>query len=545
MFKEKYQYAIKYEVRRYRNDKYLFVPNSLLKGEETMSGFRDLNGKEYPIFIDRIAPKTNVYVDNIIYVDELPEIFPELVGESEELMGEYFYESYKDMPFYVNMADVNDRGIPHRYFIDINKIDIDKSTACYYMKNSTPCVVLNEKALNEIMDSRTLKDAMLRLTKYKMGFKAIKQVKKRTGITSRISITGDKVNYYEVDRAVDTNALDKQIEKQQNISSNSGTGVIKTISYQGLLEYIKERIFGHDNEVENVSQILYMNHTAIKGERIESIMFVGPTGTGKTYTVRAAGEYLEIPVKEENAANLVPQGYRGTSIEDIIICLYERAGGDIEKAQRGLAFLDEFDKLNDGQSELKRDVKPILLTFAAGGEFLIDTERYHFTFDTSMLSKVYAGVFERISLNKNPIGFATPTKCTNALGNSEEIRKKIIDKKYFSHEELTRISTIVPYDDMPREVKRDILLNNKHGEYMTKRDRYKRQFGIDLILDDEYVEALLDAVSNTTGMRSVNNLFKETINKAETTILENEDKGYKQLVLLKETVRDSKRFDLS
>ena len=546
MSKEKYQYAIKYEVRRYKNDKYIFIPNSLVKGVETMTGFCDLDGKEYPIFIDTIAPKAKVYVDMINYVDELPLIFPELEGESEEFMGEYFFEAYKDMPFYVNMTDVNEMGIPHRYFIDINKIDIDKSTAYYYMKNSIPCVVLNEKALNEVMDARTLKQAKLLLTKYQMGMKAIKQVKKRTGITSRVSITGDKVNYYEVDKAVDTAALDKQIEKQKSISSNSGFVSNKDISYVGLRDYLRKRIYGHEKEIDTFAQKLYMNYTAVEGEPIESILLVGPTGTGKTETVKSACEYLGIPWYEINASNLISQGIVGTSIEDVIIGLYERAGKDLKKAQRGLIFLDEFDKLNDTKNETKTDVKNILLTFTAGGAFPININNYNFTFDTTMTNKIYAGVFERISEKKNPIGFGTPNIMVPSLGTAEEIREKIIDKKYLSQEELSRITTILAYNELTRETKRDILLTCTSSVYLKKRNRYGRQFDIDLVLDDGYVEALLDQQTRiSTGMRCINNSFNNTMDDVEKFILENEDKGYKKLVLTKDTVNNSSRFELS
>ena len=79
-----------------------------------------------------------------------------------------------------------------------------------------------------------------------------------------------------------------------------------------------------------------MNYTAIDGEPVESILIVGPTGTGKTETVKAASEYLCIPFFEANASNLVPQGIKGTSLEDIAISLYEFAQKDIKLAERGI-----------------------------------------------------------------------------------------------------------------------------------------------------------------------------------------------------------------
>ena len=61
-----------------------------------------------------------------------------------------------------------------------------------------------------------------------------------------------------------------------------------------------------------------MNYTAIDNETIESILLVGPTGTGKTETVKAACEYLSLPYIIANTSNLVPQGIKGVSIEKLL-----------------------------------------------------------------------------------------------------------------------------------------------------------------------------------------------------------------------------------
>ena len=195
--------------------------------------------------------------------------------------------------------------------------------------------------------------------------------------------------------------------------------------------------------------------------------------------------------------------------------------------------------------DIKVAVKNILLTFTAGGSFPIDTDHYHFTFDSSMTNKIYAGVFERITQKEKPIGFDVVRKTVPSLGTAEEIRKKIINKKYFSSEELSRITTILPYNDLSRETKKDILLHCKYSDYAKKCARYKRQFGIDIVIDEAYADAVLDKLADTTGMRSVENLVKRTINNAEKFILENEDKDYKKLVLTKDTVLDPNKFDLS
>ena len=106
-----------------------------------------------------------------------------------------------------------------------------------------------------------------------------------------------------------------------------------------------------------------------------------------------------------------------------------------------------------------------------------------------MTNKIYAGVFEKISQRERKVGFGEETK-ENLLGTNDEIRQKIIDKKYYTQEELSRISTILGYDELSRDTKKNILLYSKLSEFAKKKARYKRQFGVDLVADDEYIEAI-------------------------------------------------------
>lgn len=538
----KCQFAIKYKKTKITDTQYILTPVELLTGEETLKGFKCNNGKEYPVIYDKIDSKYNYFADMIYTDDELSFIYS-YDGDDLEFIGNWFFNDYKDTIMYIDTKDFNEAGMLYRNMLNLRLVREDEATSIYYMDNSIPNVVLNEKAIREITDSKSLEEVKLVLSKYQRGLENIKSHQDQD--VTRISITDGKVNYFETTRPVNLDELDDYVD---NSIDNSGFEINKDVSYQGLRDYIKERIFGHESEIDTFAQKLYMNYTALKGETVESILFVGPTGTGKTETVKAACSYLDIPMFEINASNLIAAGYVGTSIEDVIMGLYERAGCNLEKAQRGLVFLDEFDKMSDVSSgETKGPVKNILLTFTAGGTFPVNTNHYSFIFDSSMTNKIYAGVFERVTDKVNPIGFGAATKrVVENLRTDEDLRKKIIEKKYYTQEELTRISTILLYEDLSRETKKDILLNSKLSEYVKKRDRYKRQFGIDLEIDNDCIDAVLDKLStNSTGMRSVNNFFKKTIDNAEKTILENEGKKYKKLILTRDIVDDPNKFDLS
>ena len=538
----KCQFGIKYESLKVPGTSYYFLfPKGLVKGEETEKGFKVWGGREYPTINEKINHDSRVFVDNIFCDDELADQY-DYEGDDEDFLGEYFWENYKSIVMIVDENEHTSYGTLYRNMFDLKLLN-EEEKYIYYMDDSIPKVVLNEAATRKIMDAKEIKEVINIILKYQHGMAGIKKYYDSHGVT-RIGMKDGKVDYYETNRPVNQVELDAVI-KNGGVIDKKPIGN-RDISYQGLRSYLKERIFGHDKEIDAFAQKLYMNHTAEKGESIESVLFVGPTGTGKTDTVRAACDYLGIPMCEVNASNLVPQGYKGTSIEDIIIGLYEKASGDIERAQRGLIFLDEFDKLNTSDLDLKVGMKPILLTFTSGGKFPISTDHYNFIFDSSMVNKIYAGVFERIMENPNPIGFGLAIKkSVPTLGSDEEIRKKIVGKKYFTQEELTRISTILAYNDMPRDVKKDIVLHSKLSEYVKKYQRWKRQFDIELVIDDAFLEVVLDLQASVSpGMRCIYNSLKKSMDVAERAILEGNTDGYKKLVLTRDTVDNPNNFVL-
>lgn len=538
---DKIQYAIKYKVTKLNKYNFLLFPLCLVKGHEEENGFK--TDTELIGYAEEKEDFKNRYVVDMIYdLDELEYAYDYYSGE-KEFLAKYFYEDYRNVIILVNTE--ND---------SITKLDIDfiKSAdqsidAAYCMDESYPSVVLNAKSVDELLNTKNKKELELLLLRYKGQMEDFKDLNRDRKV-SRIYVSNGKVNYIETLKKVPTEEIDKKIETimDEEIDKMEEAEIDKNgVSYNGLRQYIKERIYGHDEAIDTLAQKIYMNYTAEGNETVESILLVGPTGTGKTETVHAACEYLNIPSYEVNASNIVPQGIKGMSIEDVITGLYESAGRNVKKAEKGIIFLDEFDKLNDSDLDLKEPVKDILLTFTAGGNFPIENDRYKFDFNSSRTTKIYAGVFDRITEKVKSLGFNSTPEGNEKLGSAEEIRKKIIEKEYFTQEELTRISTILAYNELDRETKKQILISSKLSEFTKKKNRYKRQFKIDLIADDTYIEAILDTIDkDAQGMRNINNYVKETINTVERKILEGEVQKNKQLILTRDTVEDPNKFEV-
>ncbi|MBQ6323682.1 MAG: AAA family ATPase [Bacilli bacterium] len=535
--KKEYDYGIRYYVSNIRDNLYELYPIGLIKGEISYIDSQFITDSDIlPILVDKHSLTDLEIVGNVYSEDDLRKLY-DYQDDDLSFLENYFYSEYKDLILII--VTENDSDYFRKSEINIAPLLSRDTVISCSLNNGEPTIALNNEALNELLNADSREELIELLKRYQKFISKFKDMQKRDGVT-KVSLENGKVIGVETTKKV------SDMAKEIGISTlKKQLETTRDITYSGLKKAIKEEIFGHDKEIDTFAQRMYMNYTAIDGEPVESILLVGPTGTGKTETVRVACRYLNIPFFETNASNLVPQGIKGTSIEDVIVGLYEQANCDLERAERGCIFLDEFDKLNDSELEIKTAIKNILLTFTAGGTFPINNDRFYFDFNSAMAIKVYAGVFDKVNGITTTIGFSSNLEHKVILKTEEELRKSIIKNNYFSDEELSRISKILFYKELSRETRKNILLYAKSSEFAKKKARYKRQFGLELIATEDFVEEILDSIpTDTQGMRNVNNKLKSVLDEAEKALLDDEEKGHKRLVLTKETVTNPKNFDL-
>lgn len=542
-------FSVKYRVIKLEKNKYILFPVQLQKGELFGFDFVTDNGT-LPI-LDRPKSLKEKYVTGAVYSsDDLRLLYGDFEDGKpddsidEKFLGEYFFNDSKEKIIYVETNDSNE--IQSTLTIDLGFMQQKEEDATYTYNKDVAAVTLNKDALDTMLRLEDIKKIKLLLQRYSQSLESLKDYNENHGVT-RVKVKDGRID------EIDTGATITDLENIQPITNidvaidSKKDSPIKTdFTYQGLRDYIKEYVFGQDEAIDTFAQKLYMNITAEQGEPVDSILFVGPTGVGKTETVEAAGRYLDIPYFSYNASNLNAEGIVGVSVENVLTSLYEMAGGDLLRAQRGIVFFDEFDKLNDSDLNTKTVLKNILLTFNGGGKFpIVKGDKINFIFDTLMTNKVYAGVFQRIAdSKKQPIGFGEQPQFTDL--SETDIRKRIIDKKYFTLEELSRISTILPFYELDRETKIRILKESKLSTLAQKKKRYKRQFGLDIELTDDFIDAIIEKLDNSeTGMRSLNNILKRIMDCAEKEIILAPNTQYKKLVLTRNTVESPNNFDLS
>lgn len=131
-----------------------------------------------------------------------------------------------------------------------------------------------------------------------------------------------------------------------------------------LKAYLDQYVIGQDR-AKTVLSVAIANHykrIAYAGNDLEidkaNILMLGPTGCGKTLLARSVAKYLDVPFAIADATSVTEAGYVGDDVESLIVRLLAAAGGDVQKCQRGIVFVDEIDKISrkSESASITRDV---------------------------------------------------------------------------------------------------------------------------------------------------------------------------------------------
>jgi len=135
---------------------------------------------------------------------------------------------------------------------------------------------------------------------------------------------------------------------------------------QEMKSFLDEYVIGQDETKKRLSVAVYQHYKRIEMHKIRqdvelqksNIMLIGPTGTGKTLLAQTLARVLSVPFCIVDATTLTEAGYVGEDVENILLRLLQAAGNDVEKAQTGIIYIDEIDKIcrKDDNPSITRDV---------------------------------------------------------------------------------------------------------------------------------------------------------------------------------------------
>ncbi len=129
---------------------------------------------------------------------------------------------------------------------------------------------------------------------------------------------------------------------------------LKELTPKELNNFLNSYVVGQENAKKTLSVAVYNHYKRILKKSTNdddteisksNILLIGPTGSGKTLLAQTIARFLDVPIAIADATNLTEAGYVGEDVENIITKLLQAADGDVQKAERGIVFIDEIDKI--------------------------------------------------------------------------------------------------------------------------------------------------------------------------------------------------------
>ena len=256
-----------------------------------------------------------------------------------------------------------------------------------------------------------------------------------------------------------------------------------------------------------------------------NVLIVGPTGSGKTLLAKTVAKYLDVPFIIADATSLTEAGYVGDDVESMISRLLAAADGDIERAQRGIIFIDEIDKIarRSESASITRDVsgegvQQALLKLVEGtvcrvaqsgkrkhpGQEMIEIDTTNILF---IAGGAYVGLNEIVSkrMDGNSIGFASKLKSKEDIDYLEKIIPDDLTRFGMIPEFTGRFTSLVNISELNKEQLIRIMTNVKNNyiqqyEYLLSLDDIALTFTCESI--DQIAENCLKLKTGARGLHS-------------------------------------------
>jgi ATP-dependent Clp protease ATP-binding subunit ClpX len=299
----------------------------------------------------------------------------------------------------------------------------------------------------------------------------------------------------------------------------------KRVKPSFIVKYLDQYVIGQDEAKKVMAVAVYSHYRKMDKPKVDAlevaksnVLLIGPSGTGKSLMCETLSRVLGVPFVTADATSLAQTRYVSDEIEAILKRLVEKADGDLVRAQRGIVFIDEIDKLKTKGQEARgvsgEGVQHALLKIMEGSQVKLADGKY---VDTSSMLFICGGAFvglEDIMAGSQTYGFISATEGDNQkILDRLNSRVKPTDLFQFGliPEFTGRLPIIARFRDLSRDMLVRILVEPKNCIYNQFREIFRHE-GVELTIERQVFQQIADlAIEYKTGARSLRGIFEELI----------------------------------